>query len=443
MADFAERPSSWLNFLSVGGLASLGVSAALFQLANIQDGRIFELDRAQVLETLASVCRLDPMLPLLVAVRGRITCREPTTCHLSGAPAVMRELVEEEVYFKEHPSGRTTQECFEVRREQEQREPFLEDRTGRIRLENLQHAAGLSGVMEVKQEFQHANILQGTLLQAVLSKALKSMVKHGVRITERYLPMDTAVTVVGELVLDRVGPGRKRLAGVAGSGAGGGGQPQSLSQPEQQSGEAAAPAFGRDSARVGSGAGASCSSSSSSSTSTSTLALTAAAAGAELLGQAALQALPYSLRMPGRGPFHVTTLTLPQLRASLERTSGIIRVFAWGFGLLGAALVARKAWFAFRGLQTYRRYKRVMAMADAARRTAAAGGGAAGAATDGDGDGGDGERAAGTCVVCLDRDSDVVFSGCGHMCVCNSCSGNLTKCPICRVGSRTIRVYRP
>ncbi|EFJ42969.1 hypothetical protein VOLCADRAFT_96908 [Volvox carteri f. nagariensis] len=402
MGELADRPSSWLNFVSYGGLASLGISAVLFQLAKLQDGRVFELDRAQALETLASICRPDHILPLLVAVRGRITCREPAVCQLSGVPAVMRELVEEEVYFKEQHTGRTSQECFEIRREQEQREAFLEDRTGSIRLENLQHASGLPGVMEVKQEFRHADLLQGTLLQAVLSKALKSMVKHGVRVTERYLPVDTAVTVVGELVADCMGSTAAAAAGCrTRPAAGGSGNPllasSSQQQPSDVSGSGVEAAAAADVARTATGGGGGTGSLSAAATAV------AAAAGAELLGQAALQALPYTLRMPGRGPFHVTTLTLPQLRASLERTSGVIRAFAWGFGLLGAALFVRKAAQAYHRLQAYRRYKRYAALAEAARRTAAAGGGAAAGmgtsaatgATAGDDDG-DGVRSPGT-----------------------------------------------
>ncbi|GIL43075.1 hypothetical protein Vafri_857 [Volvox africanus] len=422
MAQLSDRPSSWMNFLSVGGLASLGISAALFQLSKLQDGRIFELDKAQLVETLAHIAQLEHMLPLLVAVRGRITCREPTTCQLNAASVVMRELVEEEVYFKEHPSGRTTQECFEVRREREQREAFLEDRTGSIRLENLEHAAGLTGVMEVKQEFRHADLLQETLMQAMLSKALKSMVRHGVRITERYLPVDTTVTVVGELVADCVsssvvGSRASRSAAVDSS-------QQTSHKQQQPSGSdggpaaavAARPAMGSRDSALGTNI--------ASAGNASATATAVAAAGAELIGQAALQALPYTLRMPGRGPFHVTTLTLPQLRTSLERASIIIRAFAWGFGLLGAVLVVRKAAQAYHRLQVHRRFQRLLA---------------------GSGDNGDddGIRGPGTCVVCLDRSSDIVFSGCGHMCVCNACSVSLQKCPICRVASRTIRVFRP
>eukprot|EP00198_Chlamydomonas_reinhardtii_P014161 XP_001703498.1 predicted protein [Chlamydomonas reinhardtii] len=198
----SPRPSSWLDYISIGGVASLGASFIFFQLAGGHDARIQQLVQAVALDWLAGARQLDGTLPRLVAARGRIGCREPSKCELSDQPAVMRELLEEEVYFKEHTSGRVTHESFEVRREQEQREAFLEDVSGSIRLDNLQHAAGLPSVMEVKQVFRPVDLLQGTLLQAVINKAFKSMVKHGVRSTERFLPVNTTVTVIGELCRD-------------------------------------------------------------------------------------------------------------------------------------------------------------------------------------------------------------------------------------------------
>ena len=46
-----------------------------------------------------------------------------------------------------------------------------------------------------------------------------------------------------------------------------------------------------------------------------------------------------------------------------------------------------------------------------------------------------------TCLICLSRPMEMVF-GCQHVCACESCSREITKCPICRVviAERT-RVY--
>ena len=37
-----------------------------------------------------------------------------------------------------------------------------------------------------------------------------------------------------------------------------------------------------------------------------------------------------------------------------------------------------------------------------------------------------------TCVVCLEREREVVLDPCRHYCLCKQCSNSLTKCPICR-----------
>ncbi len=57
----------------------------------------------------------------------------------------------------------------------------------------------------------------------------------------------------------------------------------------------------------------------------------AVAAGEALAGQAAAAAvrmLPYALHMPQHGPFHVTTLTLAQLRSRLTSASRALTVRA-------------------------------------------------------------------------------------------------------------------
>ena len=36
------------------------------------------------------------------------------------------------------------------------------------------------------------------------------------------------------------------------------------------------------------------------------------------------------------------------------------------------------------------------------------------------------------CVICMERASDFAIVPCGHRCLCQICSRNLTKCPVCR-----------
>jgi len=45
------------------------------------------------------------------------------------------------------------------------------------------------------------------------------------------------------------------------------------------------------------------------------------------------------------------------------------------------------------------------------------------------------------CVVCLDKLSNCVFVGCGHVCVCERCARRLHECPVCRNDAEYIKVY--
>ena len=48
------------------------------------------------------------------------------------------------------------------------------------------------------------------------------------------------------------------------------------------------------------------------------------------------------------------------------------------------------------------------------------------------------------CVVCMDRPLEMVFVPCGHICVCEPCSSQITRCPICRTRTQmAVKVYYP
>eukprot|EP01130_Rhizamoeba_saxonica_P008758 TRINITY_DN3541_c0_g1_i1.p1 TRINITY_DN3541_c0_g1~~TRINITY_DN3541_c0_g1_i1.p1 ORF type:complete len:154 (+),score=29.46 TRINITY_DN3541_c0_g1_i1:106-567(+) len=50
------------------------------------------------------------------------------------------------------------------------------------------------------------------------------------------------------------------------------------------------------------------------------------------------------------------------------------------------------------------------------------------------------------CSICMENNVDIVFSPCGHMCVCSECWDNFeigSKCPVCRkIIELSIKVYR-
>ena len=46
------------------------------------------------------------------------------------------------------------------------------------------------------------------------------------------------------------------------------------------------------------------------------------------------------------------------------------------------------------------------------------------------------------CVCCWDRASTVALRPCGHVCVCDECSGNTQSCPLCRTKvSTAMRIF--
>jgi hypothetical protein len=52
--------------------------------------------------------------------------------------------------------------------------------------------------------------------------------------------------------------------------------------------------------------------------------------------------------------------------------------------------------------------------------------------------------AGGECVVCMDRPLEMVFVPCGHICVCEECSSQISRCPICRTRTQmAVKVYFP
>lgn len=46
------------------------------------------------------------------------------------------------------------------------------------------------------------------------------------------------------------------------------------------------------------------------------------------------------------------------------------------------------------------------------------------------------------CVVCLEREAQMVFLTCGHVCCCQQCCQPLRTCPLCRQEiSQRLRIY--
>lgn len=163
------------------------------------------------------------------------------------------------------------------------------------------------------------------------------------------------------------------------------------------------------------------------------------------------------LRQPRDGPFLLSRQPLPEVIASLQASSVACQQWATAFSALGATmLVAAAAQKAAIWLRQRRMRQRIEKALRERRAAAAAGGGGEAGATAGqqpapveggqgaaEGAEDDGGIARGLCVICFDRQPDVVFPACGHMCACARCGGGLQRCPICRSRGRPIRVFTP
>jgi hypothetical protein len=173
-----------------------------------------------------------------------------------------------------------------------------------------------------------------------------------------------------------------------------------------------------------------------------------------VVGELARNALPgtgggarFVVRPPPRGDFVITSQTAAQLHAGFAKLSFVYKSIALAFGGLGAYLIARKAlrrWLRGRRERAARRALQAAIKAREQRRAAAAaaggGGAAAGGAAAEEEEGADRERD--TCVVCLEGQASIVYTACGHMCVCVGCSKALKRCPVCRTQSDSIKVFR-
>ena len=45
------------------------------------------------------------------------------------------------------------------------------------------------------------------------------------------------------------------------------------------------------------------------------------------------------------------------------------------------------------------------------------------------------------CSVCMEEKPNGVFTGCGHVCICDKCATNIKSCPICRKESQYIKLF--
>jgi len=149
---------------------------------------------AAILDTASKV------LPLVVAVSGRVSSDTPLICQQSGMRGVIVEETAEQHFLKHNDAGSWIQDSAVMLSVSKEVPWYLDDGTGRVYVVGARSAAGL--ILTVASEvFEESGrtLVRGTL------DYLQGLKMLGVKRTERVLPTGTSLTVVGEAIRDDVG----------------------------------------------------------------------------------------------------------------------------------------------------------------------------------------------------------------------------------------------
>ncbi|XP_062187677.1 E3 ubiquitin-protein ligase SP1-like [Phragmites australis] len=187
-----------------GGVGCCLSAAALYLLGR-SSGRDAEVlrsvARAGSMKDLAAI--LDTaikVLPLVVAVSGRVGSDTPLICQQSGMRGVIVEETAEQHFLKHNDAGSWIQDSAVMLSVSKEVPWYLDDGTGRAYVVGARAAAGL--ILTVASDvFEESGrtLVRGTL------DYLQGLKMLGVKRTERVLPTGTSLTVVGEAIKDDVG----------------------------------------------------------------------------------------------------------------------------------------------------------------------------------------------------------------------------------------------
>ncbi|KAL4422883.1 hypothetical protein ABPG75_009080 [Micractinium tetrahymenae] len=383
-----------LSFLSYGGVAScaLGGLLALVGLAKGRQAR--QLGAAVPVDSLSDLKQLWALVPILVAVTGRVLAPKPYACEMSETEAAIVETREEKRSERRAGGGETWVADSQLLRESMRETEWALADGSRVQLpvEGGRHADGdylqMSGDQLIPAAQRH---FTGRLAEEVLGARVL-----GVRQVERCLPVGTMLTAVGELNVAVEHPSAFKGAVRRG------GKMLVLRPPRDGPFVLSRQPLPELIASL-----------QATSVACQQWATVFTAVGATMLVAAATQ--------------HAATwLRQRSIRRRVEKALRERRAAAAAGG--GAEAGAAQAAAA--------------AGAGGLPGAAAPAGAAPAAGHDGGGDTG-GALAGGLCVVCLEHAPDMVFPGCGHLCACSGCGSGLARCPICRSRSRPIRVYTP
>lgn len=140
------------------------------------------------------------VLPLVVAISGRVGSDTPINCEQSGLRGVIVEETAEQHFLKHNDAGSWIQDSALMLSMSKEVPWYVDDGTGRVYVVGGRGASGL--VLTIASEvFEDSgrSLVRGTL------DYLQGLKMLGVKRVERVLPTGTSLTVVGEAVKDDVG----------------------------------------------------------------------------------------------------------------------------------------------------------------------------------------------------------------------------------------------
>ncbi|KAL3517538.1 hypothetical protein ACH5RR_020127 [Cinchona calisaya] len=187
------------------GGVSCSLSAAALYLLGRSSGRDADIlksvtrvnqlnDLAQLLDSAGKV------LPMVVAISGRVGTDAPINCAYSGLRGVIVEETAEQHFLKHNDAGSWIQDSALMLSMSKEVPWYLDDGTSRVHVIGARGATGL--VLTVGSEvFEESgrSFVRGTL------DYLQGLKMLGVKRIERVLPTGTPLTVVGEAVKDDIG----------------------------------------------------------------------------------------------------------------------------------------------------------------------------------------------------------------------------------------------
>ncbi|XP_048236156.1 E3 ubiquitin-protein ligase SP1 isoform X3 [Ricinus communis] len=181
------------------------LSGAALYLLGRSSGRDAEalksVTRVNQLNELAKLLDIESkVLPLVVAISGRVGSETPINCEYSGLRGVIVEETAEQHFLKHNDAGSWIQDSALMLSMSKEVPWYLDDGTDRTFVVGARGASGFALTVgsEVFEE-SGRSLVRGTL------DYLQGLKMLGVKRIERVLPTGTSLSVIGEAVKDDIG----------------------------------------------------------------------------------------------------------------------------------------------------------------------------------------------------------------------------------------------